>query len=562
MIALIAAVFGFGGIAARAAGSPRSCFRVLSSWRWRASSSTPLRVGMTAGRQILAHWAAPTPAARLRHEKPPRLREQLVHAPGCCGPCCWSPWAFHPGAVAARFSRLQPSSGSWRCAAQVYKVQIDPSTPSWRWCSTPETGVRGYLLNDRKPVCLDAYAPGVTSSLCWRAHRGRLPARQRRPPGVRDPGPADPPQARPCSPTHGRRRPRDQRRPPGQGGTGRAPTWTRSASRSGAARRALGARNQTRWSTGPSSVSADGARRHRAGPGRPPGLIVALFGVQQRQATLRAPPRPRCSSGRNVAPQVDSLPAHPRLSDLASYLTDAREAERARLARELHDELGALLTAAKMDASWLLRSLGATAGPDIQARFRRLIDTIGSGITIKAAHHRRPAPAAAPGPRPGGGLRALTDELRGEYQLTLHLPASEPPPHRRAVPWPCSASSRNPSPTPTQVRPRPPHRGRAGAASATCCTCGWRRRRRLRPRQPAAQPPRAGRHEAPDADVRGRFAVKLGPGRAPGRRPDATAPPARQSRPSCRGVGRRPPARRCWPPRASRGGASGRCSPS
>jgi protein-histidine pros-kinase len=102
-------------------------------------------------------------------------------------------------------------------------------------------------------------------------------------------------------------------------------------------------------------------------------------------------------------------------------------AERARLARELHDELGALLTAAKMDASWLLRSLGATAGPDIQARFRRLIDTIGSGITIKRRIIDDLRPPLLQGLGLVEALRALTDELRGEYQLALQLPASEPP---------------------------------------------------------------------------------------------------------------------------------------
>ena len=37
------------------------------------------------------------------------------------------------------------------------------------------------------------------------------------------------------------------------------------------------------------------------------------------------------------------------LRELASYLMTAREDERGRLARELHDELGALLAAIKLD---------------------------------------------------------------------------------------------------------------------------------------------------------------------------------------------------------------------
>lgn len=41
------------------------------------------------------------------------------------------------------------------------------------------------------------------------------------------------------------------------------------------------------------------------------------------------------------------------LADLSTYLQEQSERERAQLARNLHDELGALLTAAKLDVAWL-----------------------------------------------------------------------------------------------------------------------------------------------------------------------------------------------------------------
>lgn len=50
------------------------------------------------------------------------------------------------------------------------------------------------------------------------------------------------------------------------------------------------------------------------------------------------------------------------LAQLCSWLQDTAERERAELARTLHDELGGLLTAAKMDVSWL-QSRTATALP-------------------------------------------------------------------------------------------------------------------------------------------------------------------------------------------------------
>lgn len=44
-----------------------------------------------------------------------------------------------------------------------------------------------------------------------------------------------------------------------------------------------------------------------------------------------------------------------RLRDLAIHLESVRECERAHLAREIHDDLGGLLTAVKMDLAWLKR---------------------------------------------------------------------------------------------------------------------------------------------------------------------------------------------------------------
>lgn len=70
------------------------------------------------------------------------------------------------------------------------------------------------------------------------------------------------------------------------------------------------------------------------------------------------------------------------LTELAGHLQATREDERSRLARELHDELGALLTAAKLDAARLKRSLG-TMSPDAQARLAHLNDTINNGIGLK-----------------------------------------------------------------------------------------------------------------------------------------------------------------------------------
>ena len=49
--------------------------------------------------------------------------------------------------------------------------------------------------------------------------------------------------------------------------------------------------------------------------------------------------------------------ANDRLRDLSAYLQNIREEERTRIAREIHDELGAQLTVLKLDASWLDKKL-------------------------------------------------------------------------------------------------------------------------------------------------------------------------------------------------------------
>jgi signal transduction histidine kinase len=70
------------------------------------------------------------------------------------------------------------------------------------------------------------------------------------------------------------------------------------------------------------------------------------------------------------------------LTELTRHLHSVREDERHHLARELHDELGALLTAAKLDAARLKRSLaGSVAGAE--ERLAHLGATLDSGIALK-----------------------------------------------------------------------------------------------------------------------------------------------------------------------------------
>ncbi|HJW11845.1 MAG TPA: CHASE3 domain-containing protein, partial [Albitalea sp.] len=70
------------------------------------------------------------------------------------------------------------------------------------------------------------------------------------------------------------------------------------------------------------------------------------------------------------------------LIELAQHLQTAREDERSRLARELHDELGALLTAAKLDAARIRTRLG-NSSPEAAERLAHLNETLNNGIALK-----------------------------------------------------------------------------------------------------------------------------------------------------------------------------------
>ena len=110
------------------------------------------------------------------------------------------------------------------------------------------------------------------------------------------------------------------------------------------------------------------------------------------------------------------------LASLATYLTNVREEEKLHLARELHDEMGALLTAAKLDANWLERKLAAD--PQIAERFARLQQTLTTGITLKRRITNDLRPALLYDLGLIDALRLLAEEFgkAEETALTLNLP--------------------------------------------------------------------------------------------------------------------------------------------
>jgi signal transduction histidine kinase len=112
--------------------------------------------------------------------------------------------------------------------------------------------------------------------------------------------------------------------------------------------------------------------------------LLALF-MYLRQTTALV--RTREEQARSVQVERDQLEAQvmhrtEQLTDLARHLQTVREDERSRLARELHDELGALLTAAKLDVARLKSRLGAVT-PEVAERMQHLSDGLNTGIALK-----------------------------------------------------------------------------------------------------------------------------------------------------------------------------------
>ena len=112
--------------------------------------------------------------------------------------------------------------------------------------------------------------------------------------------------------------------------------------------------------------------------------LLALF-MYLRQTTARV--RQHEEQQRALQAERDLLEREvvrrtEQLTELARHLQTVREDERHLLARELHDELGALLTTAKLDVARLRSRLG-TLAPEVAERLQHLSDALNSVIVLK-----------------------------------------------------------------------------------------------------------------------------------------------------------------------------------
>ncbi|MGH8287464.1 MAG: sensor histidine kinase [Steroidobacteraceae bacterium] len=109
------------------------------------------------------------------------------------------------------------------------------------------------------------------------------------------------------------------------------------------------------------------------------GLLIALSRLLAVDAARRE--ALRAASERHARDLETLIEARTReLSTLSSHLQELSEKEKSELARNLHDELGGLLTAAKMDLSWLQSRV---PDPTLQERLAQLGAVLDEAMDLK-----------------------------------------------------------------------------------------------------------------------------------------------------------------------------------
>jgi PAS domain S-box-containing protein len=117
------------------------------------------------------------------------------------------------------------------------------------------------------------------------------------------------------------------------------------------------------------------------------GAVVTLVDISERKQAEGALRLAHEDLERRVGERTRELTqALGQLRELSAYLETVREQERTRIAREIHDELGSLLVALKMDVNWLGKRVGAQA--ELAAKCQgmgglidRAVDNLGRIIT-------------------------------------------------------------------------------------------------------------------------------------------------------------------------------------
>lgn len=158
------------------------------------------------------------------------------------------------------------------------------------------------------------------------------------------------------------------------------------------------------------------------------GLALAVLAVT---ATVRNM-RQRAEAAADLERQHDELKAQfdeqaGEMAGLAEHLQHVQEEERARLSRELHDELGGVLMAARMDATWIQKHAPGN-DPNVRQRLERLREVLDQGIALKRRVVEELRPSLLDTMGLLAALRWQIEETckRGRLRCIEHFPDDEP----------------------------------------------------------------------------------------------------------------------------------------
>ena len=106
------------------------------------------------------------------------------------------------------------------------------------------------------------------------------------------------------------------------------------------------------------------------------------------------------------------------LADLADYLDQAREDERRSLARALHDELGSIFTAARLDVAFI-KSRCPASHPELIAKCDRIASLLDQGAAFKRRIVDRLYPATLDLLGLAPALRELVEDFAAESHVAV-----------------------------------------------------------------------------------------------------------------------------------------------
>jgi signal transduction histidine kinase len=161
-------------------------------------------------------------------------------------------------------------------------------------------------------------------------------------------------------------------------------------------------------------------------------LLLGLVLTAIAAAALARNQRQREETAAELKRQHDELKAQfeaqaAELNQLARHLQHVQEEERARLSRGLHDELGGVLLAARMDVTWMQKH---AAGDDteIQKRLDRLKQVLDQGIELKRRVVEELRPTLLDTMGLLAALRWQSEETcrRADLRCTDRFPEEEP----------------------------------------------------------------------------------------------------------------------------------------